>query len=141
MSGKFPTMLCSFCKSLNRPSPFRARCILMTAIPKCMSLTISTFSRWISRVNSPIHRFEHFYRRIPPASKNGRTLPHQLDCEPELGAVPNRHVEDPDDPSRSVKYVRRRMYTWRFCSEPVNVPDGGQKTVRCHWMPVAVQFL
>ena len=33
-SGKFPTMLCSFCKSLNRPNPFLAKCIRITAIQR-----------------------------------------------------------------------------------------------------------
>lgn len=33
-SGKLPTTLCSFCRSLNRPSPLAARCSRVTAIQR-----------------------------------------------------------------------------------------------------------
>ena len=35
-SGKLPTILCSFCRSLNKPRPFAARCSRMTAIHKLL---------------------------------------------------------------------------------------------------------
>ena len=35
-SGKFPTMLCSFCRSLNRPRPLEARCSRITAIQRLL---------------------------------------------------------------------------------------------------------